>query len=465
MTHVFENGILVSCDECIIDIKRRLKQKIPFEIKDFRDDPEASRKETLEFIIATLYHSENCLERPHSCRKKITKLLLEHGQFKEEEINEIFDKHSYKSTNYSLEFMENHPEEDFIKLTMERFGIERDKTPITEETKYNFPFSGCDYKMFIGFCRMDVEILKCPDCGNEVMNTPDNVTMGYEHDLVCPFCINNREDEFDTKGLLKPGNPCHHGFWDTQKPEIIYTGTDYFAIFHPKCKKSKREDKKGLMVVNGVWVDESGRVVLGLECIYCGARNALKPFTKGGKIPLLNESGAEWRRVESPILEIINNGESNKVEFKSSLRWDYKQNRANRELEYVIAKSIAGFMNADGGILLIGVDDYKNILGLDKDYLTFGKDKQNRDGFELQLRDVINKYIGKKYQRFIRITFENVYGKEICYVDVRKSPEPIFIKKDGRNEFVVRLGNRTQILDPKETMEYIKMHWENNEIP
>ena len=219
------------------------------------------------------------------------------------------------------------------------------------------------------------------------------------------------------------------------------------------------------MVVNGVWVDDSGRVVLGLECIYCGARNALKPFTKGGKIPLLNESGAEWRRVESPILEIINNGESNKVEFKSSLRWDYKQNRANGELEYVIAKSIAGFMNADGGILLIGVDDYKNILGLDKDYLTFGKDKQNRDGFELRLRDVINKYIGKKYQRFIRITFENVYGKEICYVDVRKSPEPIFIKKDGRNEFVVRLGNRTQILDPKETMEYIKMHWENNEIP
>ena len=76
------------------------------------------------------------------------------------------------------------------------------------------------------------------------------------------------------------------------------------------------------MEVNGVWIDDVGRIVLSLECVYCGARNALKPFTKQGEIPLLNESGAVWKRFESPILELIENGENGTVEFKSSLRWD-----------------------------------------------------------------------------------------------------------------------------------------------
>ena len=163
---------------------------------------------------------------------------------------------------------------------------------------------------------------------------------------------------------------------------------------------------------------------------------------------------------ESPILEIIEKGESDRVEFKSSLRWDYKEKRANKELVYEVVGSISGFMNTEGGILLIGVSDLKEVLGIEMDYSTLGKGKKNRDGFELQLTEVINNYIGREYRGFIKVAFDELYNKEICYIEITKSPKPVFIKKDGESEFVIRAGNRTQTLDVKEATEYIKMHWE-----
>jgi len=73
------------------------------------------------------------------------------------------------------------------------------------------------------------------------------------------------------------------------------------------------------------------------------------------------------------IQKIISEGEGDQVEFKSSLRWDYKANRVNKNLEYVITKEISGFLNSEGGVLFIGGDDNGNILGLKNDYKTFKK--------------------------------------------------------------------------------------------
>ena len=55
------------------------------------------------------------------------------------------------------------------------------------------------------------------------------------------------------------------------------------------------------------------------------------------------------------IQSLIATGESAVVEFKSSLRWDHVQRKRNKALELVIVKTIAGFLNHDGGDLLIGV--------------------------------------------------------------------------------------------------------------
>ena len=63
---------------------------------------------------------------------------------------------------------------------------------------------------------------------------------------------------------------------------------------------------------------------------------------------------------------LIEGGENHRVEFKSSIRYDYRQKTTNRDLETVIAKTIAGFMNANGGRLLIGVNDQGEVLGLER---------------------------------------------------------------------------------------------------
>jgi hypothetical protein len=68
------------------------------------------------------------------------------------------------------------------------------------------------------------------------------------------------------------------------------------------------------------------------------------------------------------IEDMISEGESDEVEFKGSLRWDFKQEIVSKKLEEVIVKSVAAFANAQGGTLLIGVDDEGTILGLERDY-------------------------------------------------------------------------------------------------
>jgi hypothetical protein len=81
---------------------------------------------------------------------------------------------------------------------------------------------------------------------------------------------------------------------------------------------------------------------------------------------------------------IIEKGEGETIEFKSSLRWDYRAGALNKALESVIVKSVGGLLNAKGGTLLIGVDDKGVAIGLKKDYGTLSS-RPNRDGYEQTL--------------------------------------------------------------------------------
>ena len=158
-----------------------------------------------------------------------------------------------------------------------------------------------------------------------------------------------------------------------------------------------------------------------------------------------------------PIKKLIADGENELVEFKSSLRWDYKEKRTNKDLEYVIAKTIAGFMNSRGGTLLIGVDDDKNPLGLEKDFNTLKK--KSRDGFMLHLGQVINNCLGKEYSRFVSISIIRISGKDICRIEILPATEPVYLHYNGHQEFFIRESASTQPLEIKEAHDYIKMRW------
>jgi len=157
------------------------------------------------------------------------------------------------------------------------------------------------------------------------------------------------------------------------------------------------------------------------------------------------------------IEELILAGESDAVEFKSTLRYDLCDKSINRKLEYVTAKTIAAFLNSEGGNLFIGVDDSQNALGLKDDIETLSK--KNIDGFELHLIEVIKKYIGGEYSSHLKITFPNYDYTQICRIKVTKSSKPVFIKYDGNEYFFVRIGCSSHPLGREEQSAYEKEHW------
>jgi hypothetical protein len=160
----------------------------------------------------------------------------------------------------------------------------------------------------------------------------------------------------------------------------------------------------------------------------------------------------------STIEDLILRGESLGVEYKSSLRWDYRENQVNKALTKVVAKTLAAFMNSQGGTLLIGVADDGDVLGLDKDFESLGA-KGNRDGFELTFRNAIGSYLGEDKNPSIELTFSEIDGKTVAVAGCERHGSPVFVEDGDRSEFYVRAGNTSRLLDVKEASEYIKSHW------
>lgn len=162
--------------------------------------------------------------------------------------------------------------------------------------------------------------------------------------------------------------------------------------------------------------------------------------------------------LDESLKRLLARGESEDTEFKSSLRWDYKESRKNKDLEGVIAKTVAGLMNSKGGTLLIGIGPNKEVLGLQNDYATLHND-QNRDGFEQKLIQILMRRLGKDSATLAHVSFMEIENKDVCWVRVEPGPKPVYVEDDGDVRFYVRIGNSTQPMNPKELTEYASKHW------
>ena len=167
-----------------------------------------------------------------------------------------------------------------------------------------------------------------------------------------------------------------------------------------------------------------------------------------------NLINVQQRLLQRDITEIIEDGENEKVEFKSSIRYDYLRKVTNRDLELVIAKTIVGFMNTKGGKLIIGVDDDGNTLGLENDFKTLKH--KNKDGYEREVFRIISKQLGHKACFSNHVSFYNLNEKEVCVVDIEPSKEPVYVNDGTSTTFYVRTGNATYPLTVKETVDYLK---------
>lgn len=161
------------------------------------------------------------------------------------------------------------------------------------------------------------------------------------------------------------------------------------------------------------------------------------------------------------VLKLIEKGENEQVEFKSSLRHDYRQVKTDKNLEDVILKSIAGFLNGKGGTLLIGVDDYGEVLGLANDYWSLRN--KTKDSFEQRLMLVISNAFGKDICSKIHVAFHEIRDKEICALSIEHSKRPVYFTEGNQTVFFLRTGNVTNPLSTSETVEYLNSR-NNNRI-
>ncbi len=161
---------------------------------------------------------------------------------------------------------------------------------------------------------------------------------------------------------------------------------------------------------------------------------------------------------EHDVRRLMACGENERVEFKSSLRWAVNEERVNKALEAVTIKTLAGFLNSEGGTLLIGVDDSGRAVGLAEDYKTLKG--QSRDAFEQHLQHIVASNLGEALSvSYMTVNFHEIDGKDICQVAVDTSDEPVYVENASQPLFYVRNGNLTQPLPVDETVKYVQRHW------
>jgi len=164
----------------------------------------------------------------------------------------------------------------------------------------------------------------------------------------------------------------------------------------------------------------------------------------------------QYLRAHRQAEELIKRGESKTLEFKATLRWNLKEDRQDdKAVTHAALKTIAAFLNTEGGDLLIGVADDGSIVGIERDQL------DNDDKFMRHLAQVVRNGLGDRASTCIDPKVQIVRGKAVCLVSCQRSPEPVFLKWKGgetgpASDFFVRSGPGTVKLPTDSANEYIR---------
>lgn len=175
-------------------------------------------------------------------------------------------------------------------------------------------------------------------------------------------------------------------------------------------------------------------------------------------------------RGESPFAEqglataegvraLIEGGESSVVEFKSTARLNLHTGLQDKAIAWAVVKTIAAFMNTNGGTLLVGIDDHGQPVGIESDYpLMKGGD---RDGWELWLTTVVKNALGPVAATDLSVRFCTLDDRVIARIDVRPDAKPAFASQGGeqREIFFARLNNSTEELAGPDLLSYRQKHW------
>ena len=153
--------------------------------------------------------------------------------------------------------------------------------------------------------------------------------------------------------------------------------------------------------------------------------------------------------IENRIINLIKLGESLRCEFKSTMRMNLKTGESGREIEMAWLKTVCAFMNSEGGILLFGIRDDGQIIGIEADNF------ENEDRIQLHFKNLINQHIGAEFSSSLRFHVLNLTKKTMAVLECESSPKPVFLKNKSEEFFYIRSGPSSTKLSASKTIEYL----------
>jgi hypothetical protein len=153
-----------------------------------------------------------------------------------------------------------------------------------------------------------------------------------------------------------------------------------------------------------------------------------------------------------PTADLVKAAEDHFLEHKQTLLYDLVTRQANPGLENLVIDRICGFSNAEGGTVLIGVEDRTGrVTGL---------------GYDLKLVRDVDALINRLSQKvhtliqslapLVRITPEPIGTETVLRLDVPRGERPVFV----RDRFMVRINNSTQELKGQAELDYIRSRFD-----
>jgi predicted HTH transcriptional regulator len=124
-----------------------------------------------------------------------------------------------------------------------------------------------------------------------------------------------------------------------------------------------------------------------------------------------------------------------------------------------VTKTIAAFLNAVGGTLLIGVEDSGTVLGIEPDFEYLKQGKQDADGWLLSLQDVIINALGAEVWNAVHVSLVRHGPQTVAVVHCPSRTTETWHTEDGGERFYVRATNATRELNGSSLLRYIRERW------
>lgn len=153
------------------------------------------------------------------------------------------------------------------------------------------------------------------------------------------------------------------------------------------------------------------------------------------------------------IMRMAREGESATVEFKESFSLDKKKGTKEKYIELATMKTIVAFLNTNGGVLLIGITDTGDAVGVGEEIKKFHK---NSDAFLLHFKNQLKERVGEQYYPFIDQRMVDLGGAWVLMVDCKSAPVPCYLDK---KDFYVRTNPATDKLEGPKLVEYVQNHF------